>query len=63
VIDPEGATMTEAKTVQPVALDLEVQEIEAFCNPGCNTSTTLPSCTCRPRPTTTASLFTAKTAS
>jgi hypothetical protein len=55
--------MSEPKTVKPAALDLEVQEIEAFCSPGCNTSTTSPRCTCRPLPTTTGSLFTAKTAS
>jgi hypothetical protein len=54
---------TDPKPVKPVALDLEVQEVEAFCSPGCNTSTTSPRCTCRPGLTTTASLFTAKTAS
>jgi len=52
----------DAKTVKPIALELEVQEIEAFCSPGCNTSTTSPRCTCRPLLTTTASLFTARTA-
>jgi hypothetical protein len=49
-------------TAKPVALDLEVQEIEAWCNPGCGTSTTSRACTCPIRLTTTASLFTAKTA-
>jgi len=53
--------MSDPKTVKPISLDLEVQELEAFCNPGCDTSTTSPRCTCRPRLTTTASLFTAKT--
>ncbi len=52
----------DAKSIKPVALDLEVQEVESFCNPGCDTSTTSPRCTSRPLPSTTASLFTAKTA-
>jgi hypothetical protein len=52
--------MSDPKTIKPVALDLEIQEIELFCNPGCDTSTTSPRCTCRPRPTTTGSLFTAR---
>ena len=42
------------------ALELEVQPLEAFCNPGCNTSTTSPRCTCPIKITTTGSLFTAK---
>jgi hypothetical protein len=50
-------------TARPVALELEVQEIEAWCNPGCGTSSTDPRCTCPIRLTTTASLFTAKTTS
>lgn len=54
--------MKETKTnVHPTALDLEVQELEAFCNPGCGSSSTSPRCTCPIRLTTTASLFTAKT--
>jgi len=52
----------DAKTVKPIALELEVQEIEAFCSPGCNTSTTSRPCTCPVSATTTASLFTARTA-
>jgi len=52
----------DVKLVKPPALDLEVQEVEAFCSPGCNTSTTSARCTCRPLLTTTASLFTARTA-
>lgn len=38
----------DAKPVKPVALDLEVQEIEAFGATGCNSSTTSSRCTCRP---------------
>lgn len=52
--------MSDPQTVKPLALDLEIQEIEVFCNPGCNTSTTSPRCTCRPLTTTTGSLFTAR---
>jgi hypothetical protein len=44
-------------------LDLEVQEVEQFCNPGCGTSSTHPSCTCPVFPSTTGSLFTAKATS
>jgi len=54
-------TKTSARPLIP-ALDLEVQEIEAFCNPGCGTSTTSRPCTCPVSATTTASLFTARTA-
>jgi hypothetical protein len=54
--------MIETKTnAKPVALDLTVQEIESWCNPGCGSSTTSNRCTCPIRITTTASLFTAKT--
>ncbi len=53
--------MTEKET-KPQALSLEVQELEAWCNPGCGTSTTSPRCTCAVGITTTGSLFTAKTA-
>jgi len=56
--------MKETKTsVKPIALDLEVQEIEAHCNPGCGSSTTSRLCTCPISASTTASLFTAKTSS
>jgi len=56
--------MPEKTHVKPTPLlDLEVQELEAFCNPGCGTSSTHPGCTCPISATTTASLFTAKTAS
>jgi len=54
--------MKDTKTsAKPAALDLEVQEIEAWCRPGCGSSTTSTLCTCPIRLTTTASLFTAKT--
>jgi hypothetical protein len=43
------------------ALELEVQPLEAFCTPGCGTSSTHPRCTCPVFPSTTGSLFTAKT--
>jgi hypothetical protein len=55
--------MQEKTQAKPIALSLEVEELEVFCNPGCNTSSTHPACTCPSRPTTTASLFTAKTVS
>jgi hypothetical protein len=55
--------MSEKTHAKPtLALDLEVQELEVFCNPGCGSSSTSPRCTCPIRATTTASLFTAKTA-
>jgi len=56
--------MSEKTQAKPTpALDLEVQELEASCRPGCGTSTTSSLCTCPNRLTTTASLFTAKTVS
>ncbi len=55
-------TKTSVKPLTSAALHLEVEEIEAACNPGCGTSTTSHLCTCPIRLTTTASLFTAKTA-
>jgi hypothetical protein len=54
---------THTKPTSTPVLDLEIQELEAFCNPGCGTSSTHPGCTCPISATTTASLFTAKTAS
>jgi hypothetical protein len=51
--------MTENKKVR--ALQLEVQPVEVFCNPGCGSSSTDPRCTCPIYPSTTGSLFTAKT--
>ncbi len=56
--------MTEEKSqAKPIVLSLEVEELEVFCNPGCTTSSTHPACTCPSVPSTTASLFTAKTVS
>jgi hypothetical protein len=55
--------MNDPKTAKPIALDLEVQEIEQYCNPGCSSSSTNPRCTCPSFPSTTGSLFTARTAS
>ncbi len=52
--------MKDTKTTA-TPLNLELQELEAWCNPGCGTSTTSGACTCPVRLTTTASLFTATT--
>jgi len=49
---------TEEKAIP---LNLEIEEIEQFCNPGCGTSTTSHACTCPVQVTTTGSLFTSKT--
>lgn len=57
----KGELMTEKET-KPQALALEVQELEAWCNPGCGSSTTSNKCTCPVFITTTGSLFTASTA-
>jgi hypothetical protein len=46
-----------------VPLNLEVQEIELSCRPGCGTSTTSSLCTCPISNTTMGSLFTSKTVS
>jgi len=53
--------MTEKET-KPQALSLEIQELEAWCNPGCGSSSTDPRCTCPISISTTGSLFTSKTA-
>ncbi|HEY8019496.1 MAG TPA: hypothetical protein VIH93_00250 [Thermoanaerobaculia bacterium] len=55
--------MSERAHAKPTgALDLEVLEIESYCNPGCTTSSTNPACTCPGFPhSTTTSLFVAKT--
>jgi hypothetical protein len=45
---------------KPVALELEIEELEAACHPGCNTSTTRLLCTCPVSGSTAASLFTSK---
>ncbi len=55
--------MDQKQDTKPQALSLEVQEIEAWCNPGCGSSTTSNRCTCPISITTTGSLFTAKTTS
>jgi hypothetical protein len=55
--------MDQKQDTKPQALSLEVQEIEAWCNPGCGSSTTSNKCTCPISITTTGSLFTAKTTS
>ena len=55
--------MTERKNAEKaLPLNLEVEEIEQHCNPGCGTSTTSRACTCPITASTTGSLFTAKTA-
>jgi len=46
---------------KPQALALEVEVIEASCNPGCGSSTTSRLCTCPISASTTGSLFTSKT--
>jgi hypothetical protein len=53
--------MTQKTEVRPKALDLEIEELEVSCNPGCGTSTTSRLCTCPISASTTSSLFTAKT--
>jgi len=53
--------MNEKKETKLTALELDVQEIEQVCSVGCGTSSTHPSCTCPVFPSTTGSLFTAKT--
>jgi hypothetical protein len=53
--------MTQKTQVKPKALDLEIEELEVSCNPGCGTSSTHRLCTCPISASTTASLFTART--
>ncbi|HTQ80402.1 MAG TPA: hypothetical protein VMM92_10430 [Thermoanaerobaculia bacterium] len=55
--------MNEKSETKVMALQLEIEELEQFCNPGCGTSSTSPHCTCPVTPSTTGSLFTARTAS
>ncbi|HEX3553563.1 MAG TPA: hypothetical protein VIA62_10075 [Thermoanaerobaculia bacterium] len=55
--------MIQKPETKSKALNLEVEQLEAICNPGCNTSTTSRRCTCVAGLTTTASLFTARTIS
>ena len=52
--------MAQKVETKPKALNLEVEELEIICNPGCGTSTTSPRCTCPISITTTGSLFTAR---
>lgn len=52
--------MTGKSDKKKRGLELEVQEVEQFCNPGCGSSSTNPRCTCPIGITTTGSLFTAK---
>jgi hypothetical protein len=58
---PERRTVNEKKENQLNALELEVQEIEQVSCSGCGTSSTHPGCTCPVFPSTTGSMFTAKT--
>lgn len=53
-------TANDTKKQRSHGLELEVHEVEQFCNPGCGSSTTSRLCTCPISATTTASLFTAK---
>jgi hypothetical protein len=53
--------MAQKTEVRPKALELEIEELEVSCNPGCGTSSTHPLCTCPISASTTASLFTART--
>lgn len=55
--------MPQKTEVKPKALNLEVEQLEVACNPGCGSSTTSYLCTCPIYASTTASLFTAKTTS
>jgi hypothetical protein len=53
--------MAQKVTTRPKALELEIEELELSCNPGCGTSSTHRLCTCPISASTTASLFTART--
>ncbi len=55
--------MTQKVETKSKALNLEIEELEVACNPGCGSSSTDPRCTCPIRLTTTGSLFTARTVS
>jgi hypothetical protein len=54
-----GSQVSKSAKVNP--LNLEIEAIEMFCQPGCGTSTTSHLCTCPVSATTTSSLFTSKT--
>jgi hypothetical protein len=60
---PKEKQMTQKPETKSKALNLEVDAVESYCNPGCGSSSTDPRCTCPIRLTTTASLFTARTVS
>jgi len=53
--------MTQKVETKSKALNLEIEELEVSCNPGCGTSSTHRLCTCPISASTTASLFTART--
>jgi len=55
--------MPQKTKTKSKALNLEVEQLEVVCNPGCGTSTTSHRCTCPVSATTTGSLFTARTTS
>jgi len=55
--------MPQKNEMKAKALNLEVEQLEVVCNPGCGTSTTSRRCTCPISATTTGSLFTARTTS
>ncbi|HYX25410.1 MAG TPA: hypothetical protein VFC23_14760 [Thermoanaerobaculia bacterium] len=55
--------MAQKTEMKSKALNLEVDAVETYCNPGCGSSTTSNRCTCPISLTTTASLFTARTVS
>ena len=48
----------EPQKSKPVALDLQVEVVEAHCRPGCGSSTTSVLCTCPISASTTASMLT-----
>ena len=53
--------MVQKVETKSKALNLEIEELEVSCNPGCGTSSTHRLCTCPISASTTASLFTART--
>lgn len=53
--------MTQKPEMKSKALNLEIEELEVSCNPGCGSSSTSRLCTCPISASTTASLFTART--
>jgi hypothetical protein len=53
--------MVQKVETKSKALNLEIEELEVSCNPGCGSSSTSRLCTCPISASTTASLFTART--